>query len=77
MRLRAVESSSIAAIGYDERMSRLLVQFRESGDVYAYREVPAHVFSELQAASSKGRYVNFKIKGRYRYERVIGPSRWP
>jgi hypothetical protein len=52
----------------------LLVQFRASGEVYAYADVPARVHSELEAASSKGRYVNDEIKGRYRYARV-GPGR--
>jgi hypothetical protein len=74
MRLQAVTSSSIAAIGYDRRNARLLVEFRDSG-LYAYRDVPARVFSELAAAPSKGRYVNDKIKGRFRYERVAGPWR--
>jgi hypothetical protein len=70
MKLRPVQSTSIAAIGYDERRSRLLIQFRDTGDIYAYDDVPPHVFRDLQEAPSKGRYVNYEIKGRYRYEKV-------
>ena len=73
MRLQPVESSSIEAIGYEARTSRLLVQFRASSDVYAYYPVPPHVFRELEEADSKGRYVNYKIKEHYRYERLTQP----
>jgi lysyl-tRNA synthetase class 2 len=70
MRWRPVDSSSIAAIRYERRRQRLLVKFRQSGDVYAYRGVPGRIFRELEAAPSKGRYVNYEIKGRYSYERL-------
>ena len=70
MRLRPVDSSSVAAIGYESRRSRLLIQFRSSGELYAYSGVPSRVFAELAAASSKGRYVNYEIKGHYPFERL-------
>jgi hypothetical protein len=75
MRWRPVQSSSVAAIGYERRRARLLVKFRSSGAVYAYDDVPLKVFQELESAPSKGRYVNHRIKGRYRYERMLsGPA---
>lgn len=73
MRWRAVDSSSVAAIGYEVGRALLLVEFRSSGAVYAYHGVPRRVFRELSKAASKGCYVNYRIKGRYSYERL--PSR--
>ena len=64
-----VESSNIAAIGYDREAQRLLVQFT-NGSVYSYSDVPVEVFDNFKAAESKGRYLNDYIKGVYNYERV-------
>ena len=74
MKLRVVESTSIAAIGYVDQSSRWLVQVRDTGDVFAYDGVPPHVFRALEEAPSKGRYVNHEIKTRYPY-RKLGPRR--
>jgi hypothetical protein len=72
--MQEVRSTSIRAIGYDGRKRLLLVQFRDSGDTYAYFGVASGVFAELKRAPSKGRFVNAVIKGRYRYERVAQGS---
>jgi KTSC domain len=69
-KLVPVESTSIAAIGYNPRTRQLGVQFRDSGAVYRYLDVPPSVFAELMAAPSKGRSVNFEIKPNYRCEKV-------
>ena len=69
-RMQTVDSSSIAAIGYDRARRRLFVQFRDSGETYAYLGVPARLFAALKEAPSKGRFVNAVIRDRYRYERV-------
>jgi hypothetical protein len=65
MRRDAVESETIASIGYEPRRCELDVEFRESGDVYRYFQVPAEEHSEFMAAESKGSYLNrvFKAKG--------------
>jgi hypothetical protein len=62
-----VESRTIAAVGYDEPTRTLVLEFTASG-VYRYYDVPAYVHHELMAASSIGRYVTERIKGRYRFE---------
>lgn len=49
----------------------LSVKYR-GGDAYDYLDVPEAVFRELKAARSKGRFVNFEIKPRYRYWRRMG-----
>lgn len=64
-----VESTNITAIGYDEKMNQLHVQFN-SGAEYVYNEVPPAVYQEFLDAESKGRYLNERIKGRYEYARV-------
>jgi len=64
-----VNSTSIAAIGYDEQTQTLEVEFRHGG-IYQYFDVPARVHQELLAASSIGRYVAEQIKGAYRFARA-------
>jgi KTSC domain len=68
MRRQEVDSSSIASIGYDARRCALEVEFRQSGDVYQYFDVPSEEHAAFMAAESKGRYLNqvFKPRG-YRY----------
>lgn len=63
-----VHSSSVAAIGYDARRKILEVEFRESGEVYRYFDVPAEEYKAFLAADSKGTYLNQQFKPRgYRY----------
>lgn len=69
-RLR-VDSSSIAAIGYDRQARLLHVEFR-SGARYRYREVPEAVFAAFLNAESKGRYFAQYVRGKFAYERIEG-----
>ena len=62
-----VESSSIAAVAYDDRVRVLEVMFRAGA---RYRGVPAEVYGELMRADSKGRYFAKKIRGRFPFARV-------
>jgi KTSC domain len=68
MRRVPVDSTSIAAIGYDPKRRELEIEFRESGQVYRYFEVSPQEHEEFMAAESKGQYLNkvFKPRG-YRY----------
>lgn len=65
MRRAAVNSETIASIGYAPIRRELDVEFRESGDVYRYFQVSADEHREFVAAESKGSYLNrvFKPKG--------------
>jgi KTSC domain-containing protein len=65
----AVESSTLAAIGYDEARWILRLEFRRRA-VYSYFGVPGAVYAGLQAASSKGKYFNGEIRGRFPHERI-------
>ena len=68
--IRSVESSSIAAVGYDATTRRLYLRFAGSGNAYLYRDVPPAAFDELMRAESKGGFVNASIKGSYDYRRL-------
>jgi len=63
-----VPSTSIASIGYLPAKRELEIEFRASGDVYRYFDVPGEEYAAFMAAESKGTYLNqvFKPRG-YRY----------
>jgi hypothetical protein len=66
MRLDPVESSMLAAIGYDSDLQALVVLFN-SGRAYHYLEVPPDIFQGLLQARSKGRYMLDHIIDHYPY----------
>jgi len=41
-----------------------------SGMVYRDLDVPAEVYNDMRAASSKGQFLNRFIKGKYAFEKV-------
>lgn len=55
-------------MGYDADSLELEIEFRQTGDVYLYFNVPAEEYRDFMAADSKGTYLNqvFKPRG-YRY----------
>jgi hypothetical protein len=62
------DSTSIASIGYQPVRRELDIEFRESGDVYRYFDVPGEEHAAFLDSESKGTYLNqvFKLRG-YRY----------
>ncbi len=71
MRRVWVDSSSIASIGYEAATRELEIEFRESGDVYRYFDVPEEEYAAILAADSRGTYLNQVFKERnYRYRLV-------
>jgi hypothetical protein len=66
MRLDPVESSMLAAVGYDASLKALVVLFN-SGKAYQYLDVPPEVFDGLTTARSKGRYMLDHIIDYYPY----------
>ena len=69
MNMTAVESSTLAALAYDENHEVLQLEFR-SRAIYRYFGVPAPVYEALLAASSKGKYFNRAIRGIFPYSRA-------
>jgi hypothetical protein len=64
MSLLPVDSSAIAAVGYDGYT--LAVVFTSSDRVYEHHGVPPRVYFGLMTAASKGAYYSRHIRGRYR-----------
>lgn len=60
-RMHPVESSAVAAIGYDERAQELFVRFVGSR-LYAYAGVDRETYEALRRAGSVGTFVNREIK---------------
>lgn len=63
MSLIPVNSSAIAAVGYDGHTLSVLFH---SGLVYDHPGVPYPVYVALMRAGSKGRFYNRVIRGRYK-----------
>ena len=69
MRVTAVESTTLATVGYDEARELLQLEFRNR-TIYQYFGVPALVHEALLCAPSKGCYFNQTIRGWFPYCRV-------
>jgi KTSC domain len=66
----AVESSTIASVGYD--LPQRLLQLEFCGrTIYHYFGVPASIYRALLDAPSKGNYFNRAIRGCFPYRRVV------
>jgi hypothetical protein len=72
-----IESSVIAAVGYDPASMTLEVEFRgkageeTGGVVYRYSNVPYIVVEELMTAGSPGKYFGRHVRNRFRGRRVM------
>jgi hypothetical protein len=64
-----VESSSLAAVGFDGSVNELYVSFR-NGTVYRYFQVPGSVHRSLLTAPSVGRFFNETVRDRYPSQRL-------
>ncbi len=64
-----VDSSNIAAVGYEDTTMILEVLFH-NGTIYQYFDVPRTVYEELMSADSKGTFLNTNVKNNYRYTKL-------
>jgi hypothetical protein len=64
MNRNRVESSSLAAVGYDADREILEVEFRH-GAVYQYQGVPLSAFDAFMTAKSLGRHFVVHIRNAY------------
>lgn len=65
-----VESSALVSIGFDSSTSTLEIEFKGSGQLWQYRDVPEYVWYEFCAAPSAGKYFNANIKNQYAGTRI-------
>ena len=69
--LHPVESTAVAAVGYDEARQELYVRFKGTSDgTYVYAGVSPSEYRGLLEADSIGGYVNTEIKPRHTYRQL-------
>ena len=66
-----VESTAISAILYDRKSQTLDIEFKSSGEIHRYFEVPNDVYQELLRAPSKGAYLSSQIKPKYKTRKLF------
>lgn len=59
-----VQSSNIAAVGYESSSRTLAVKFK-SGENYIYHDVPATIHAQFVNAGSLGQFLNSTIKQKF------------
>jgi len=75
MQRQPVDSTTFISIGYDAEKCELDLEYRKSGKIYRYFDVPLDEHTAFMAAESKGEYLNkvFKLRG-YLFEIVEDPE---
>jgi hypothetical protein len=68
MKLTAVNSSCINGYAYDPQKKVFEIQYK-NGQTYDYLRVPSSDFKRFIRASSKGEFINHRIK-KYRFVKV-------
>lgn len=69
MKMTPVQSSNIAAIGYDKETKKMRVKFT-GGNLYEYHGVEPHIHTNMLAHESPGKFFARDIRGQYAYEKV-------
>ena len=64
MRRQTVSSSNLHSVGYDPSSATLEIEFN-SGGIYLYSGVSAHVYDSLMSSGSLGRYFSSNIRDVY------------
>ena len=67
-----IDSSNLKSVGYSADRQVLAVEFRSSGHVLHYDNVPAEVFEELGRAPSRGVFYAKQIKGKFSARPMTG-----
>ena len=69
VKMHHLDSSSLAAAGYDAGQHQLDIAFRHGG-LYRYFGVPRRTYRALLQAESKGLFFTGRIRGHYRFEKL-------
>jgi KTSC domain-containing protein len=64
-----IESSNIAATGYDADTRTLAVQFKNGG-LYHYHDVPAEIAGGFGEAESRGQFFQNAIRGQFKHTKI-------
>ena len=62
---KAVYSTMVSEIGYDDDTKEMLVTWAKSGKISAYKDVPEDVAVEASNAPSVGQFVISEIRDQY------------
>ena len=65
MEMIPVNSSAIAAIGYDSVSRNMKIRFHNNHKTYDYCNVPKELFQRFSVSSSKGSFYYRYIKDKY------------
>lgn len=65
----SVQSSNVAGIMYDFDHRKLYVEFKD-GSRYVYHAVQPTTAQDMYRANSFGKFIHFRLKGKYAYEKV-------
>ena len=68
--MAAVVSSNIESVGYYKEESKLIVQFKSNGHVYAYDNVDTTLHTAMMAAESHGKFLAKHIKPNHTTTRI-------
>lgn len=69
MNRQNVDSTLATSVGYDPNTSTLEMEFKSTGAVWQYYDVPESVFNEMMNGSI-GKYFHANIKGQYTESQV-------
>lgn len=62
-----------------DRIGNMIIQFKNKyggpDDIYMYYDVPIDVYRRMITAPSKGHYMWYNIRNRYRYSKLTGDKR--
>ena len=73
-RFYTMPSSVVDSFFYQHEQETLTIRYI-SGMVYIYKYVPENVFKEFKASASKGRYLNFHIKRKFKYDKELAETK--
>jgi len=65
------EGSTIANINYDLVTKTLEIEFRSSGEIYRYFDVPADIYETLLNAPSRNVYLHSQIMKKFRLQKIL------
>jgi hypothetical protein len=69
MERHSVQSSNLAAVGYDAESGTLEIEFL-SGGIYQYFDIPPSIHDGLMNAPSHGKFFYAYIRDKYRYTKI-------
>ncbi|MEZ5007967.1 MAG: KTSC domain-containing protein [Chitinophagales bacterium] len=69
MKRKAITSTELAAVGYDNDKEILEVEFK-NGAVYQFQEVPEYEYSAMLKAPLPAKYFNTYIRNDYEFKRL-------